>query len=669
MSEQPVASDLTLPIKRTDGETVEERLTGNAYHNILPARYLRKNSNGEPVEKQEELFERVAKNIALAEAVFEADKQGVDVMVTPDQLKPDHPRRDELAAEVFGTGVTVEDDIERPLTEHNVSKFAYDTILPELPESVREHVETTAAEFQEGMEKLSFVPNCVPPDSLVAAGGGLKSISDVEPGERVYDDEDGAARVEQKYDNGEKRVVEIQTSSGYTVRATPEHYFRVITADGPYEWQRVKNVHPTDTLVVQKNFLDDSGASPSLDWQSTATDGGAVQVGRTRGQFQPPVAMTSILAEWLGLYIGDGTARDSGVRVAFDESDPDLLDYWVELTESVFGFEPTTGRHHDGACFVGRASRRDLSDFLDQNDLLKTESRTATVPANVLRSGRSSIAAFLRGLFEADGTVGDRQIELYTHSMQLGRQVQKLLLGLGIRSRLSEKRDGYRLSIRKNVCGKRFVNRVGFLSERKRERAAQFTEVAENATSIKIPNQTQRLRDWREQSELGLDAYRDLSQFLVDPDSEYHQELSKAMFEQYADVYPELRDSPVAELVERDQFYERVERVTQVGTMAVEDMQVPRRNTYVVEGFVSHNSPTLMNAGDELQQLSACFVDSPADDIDDIHQTAKEAAEVFQCLTDDASVAVDGKGVVSVAEVEPGDEIRQRTPTGTRHGQ
>ena len=166
--------DLTLPIKRTDGETMEDRLTANAYHNILPARYLRKDADGNLIEDQEELFERVAHNIALAEAAFKAESQEHAVRVTPDQLKPDHPRRDELAADVFGPDVSVGDDIETDLTPENVNKFAWETLVPELPDDIRSHVEATADEFQDLMERLAFIPNS---PTLMNAGDELQQLS------------------------------------------------------------------------------------------------------------------------------------------------------------------------------------------------------------------------------------------------------------------------------------------------------------------------------------------------------------------------------------------------------------------------------------------------------------------------------------------------------------
>ncbi|GAB6880450.1 adenosylcobalamin-dependent ribonucleoside-diphosphate reductase [Halorubrum gandharaense] len=197
------ADELELPIKRTTGETLEDRLTGNAYNNILPARYLRKNADGEPTEQPEELFVRVARNVALAEAVFEAEKRGVEVTVTPDQLKPDHPRRDELAEEVFGKGVTADDtDVETTLSVYNVNKFAYETVVDELPGEVREHVEETTETFRDGMESLSFMPNS---PTLMNAGDELQQLSACfvdSPGDDITDIHQTAKEAAEVFQSG-----------------------------------------------------------------------------------------------------------------------------------------------------------------------------------------------------------------------------------------------------------------------------------------------------------------------------------------------------------------------------------------------------------------------------------------------------------------------------------
>ncbi|MFB6205246.1 MAG: LAGLIDADG family homing endonuclease, partial [Haloglomus sp.] len=300
------ADEVTLPVKRTEGDTLEERLTGNAYHNILPARYLKKDADGNFVEEQEDLFPRVARNIALAEAVFEAERRDLEITVTPDLLKPDHPRRDELAAEVFGEGVAADDDdAETTLDASNVNKFAYETLVPELPDEVREHVEATADEFQELMEQLSFIPNsptlmnagdelqqlsacfvdspdddltdihqtakeaaevfqCLTADASVRVDGeGTVSIADVEPGDEIvqrFRDGYRTKRVEEVHAYDDAPTRRLETESGIEIRGTPNHRLLV---NG--DWTELEDVSEGDTVSVRLGWLADEDRTVSLE--------------------------------------------------------------------------------------------------------------------------------------------------------------------------------------------------------------------------------------------------------------------------------------------------------------------------------------------------------------------------------------------------------------------
>jgi ribonucleoside-diphosphate reductase alpha chain len=72
MQQAKTKATFKLPVKRSQGATLKERLTDNAYERILPARYLLKDEDGEVNETPEELFERVAKNVAQPDKEYDS---------------------------------------------------------------------------------------------------------------------------------------------------------------------------------------------------------------------------------------------------------------------------------------------------------------------------------------------------------------------------------------------------------------------------------------------------------------------------------------------------------------------------------------------------------------------------------------------------------------------
>ena len=104
-TEQTLKHDFSLPVKRVEGSTAKENLTENAYERILPARYLLKDEEGNTTEQPEDLFERVARNVAqpaknYEEEDFEEEAKLYEELMVGLEFMPNSPTLMNAGAEL-----------------------------------------------------------------------------------------------------------------------------------------------------------------------------------------------------------------------------------------------------------------------------------------------------------------------------------------------------------------------------------------------------------------------------------------------------------------------------------------------------------------------------------------------------------------------------------------
>ncbi len=621
----PLPPDLERPIP----------LSENA-RTVLRKRYLRRGPDGKPVETEQEMFWRVAYHVAKAEAEHGGEVEPMarrfyDLLTTL-RFFPNSPTftgagtpLGQLAAcfvlpiddDMGRTGSGIFETLRHAALIQQTgggNGFSFSRLRPKGalvrsssgaatgPVGFLRVYDQAFGEIAQG--------GCLVPNTLVFTGEGTLYLDEIithqEPGWRPHRltvaTDEGQRESRQAYCNGVAPVRRVRTQEGLELTGTHNHKVKVMTTDGP-AWRRLDELQPGDAILVKLG--QHRGRLQAL----------RQPVRRHGNQVWPtfPSVLDEELAFFLGYLTGDGFVASGdddhrvGVTVAHSSY---LLSSMPMLFKRLFGEQIHVHRQQkaDDASVTFWVDNRAVKDFLVLNGLDKPASTRARVPRLIRQSPPEVVGAYLRGLFEADGSIQHGYPLLMSSSEQLIREVAVLLIGLGCPVHISHQPQSanhygtapmFALRIHSFVGLRAWRERIGCDPASRFAACLEFAPDLTRETTYPLPNASywvepvleaitlpqidargrgtgkklrasdpwlrkQLLRYVRGERQLTLSGY----------------ELLKRQSEEFAAHARPLNDL----------WFVRVAAVEPAGESLTLDLEVDDNHTYLAGGWVTHNS-------------------------------------------------------------------------------
>lgn len=338
---------------------------------------------------------------------------------------------------------------------------------------------------------------CVAPSSRILTPNGLVSVADVvgdgnEVKTKVWTGKEWVdGRV---FKSGEKSLQETELTCGIKLQTSPDHRYKVVNEDGSVEWKHQSELLVGDRVLVNKKPID------GIDSLVPAYKG---------------KKLTLEMMETLGWLTGDGSLvapkSRSGAYLKFFYHQEKERDIWEHHKEVLEGFglevkhneklvsaeEQESLKNQYGFKFVAPSR---ITNTVYDTDFFRwllswgftasggrSKGNGKNIPAILHVLPKEYRAAFLRGLFSADGHVTKKgYICLTIQATELREQVRQLLMGLGIRALGCKglnresfgggKRFSYKIFIKDRDA---FWDTVGFIQKHKSERRNKALWIAD----------------------------------------------------------------------------------------------------------------------------------------------------------------------------------------------
>ncbi|WP_084963254.1 vitamin B12-dependent ribonucleotide reductase [Thermoactinospora rubra] len=448
--------------------------------------------------------------------------------------------------------------------------------------------------YRNAQASLLAPTGCLTGDTLVTTDRGLMRLSEIGDvyGDRWQDldmtvsTDEGPRRATKFFVNGEEPTRLIRTEGGYQVQGTLTHRIKVVdSATGAWEWKRLADIEPGDLVPMQMRTLVGEPRRvplPVLDQAHYAGDRGVVV----------PDAVTPELAELVGYFMGDGSLHAKGIRLCVADADLDVVERIRILAKGLFDLEPVVtaqeGYHEVTLQSVRLARWWQAAGFAKDLPGVDHVGKgwTPRVPSAILESNDPQVyTAFLRGLFEADGTVTEGVPSLSTASASFAGEVRTLLLVLGMVSTTRQTVSGFggpifQVRLRNVDHALLFDELVGFMGDRKNRLVAELEpERSARKDYVVLPREV-----WESLVPAGHPSREAVLQS-VRKHGGVVRMLARTLFE-------ETRDERLGHAL--TYAFERVEANDDGGVQPTYDLSVPENVTYVANGMVSHNTIGLM---------------------------------------------------------------------------
>jgi adenosylcobalamin-dependent ribonucleoside-diphosphate reductase len=393
---------------------------------------------------------------------------------------------------------------------------------------------------------------------------------------------DGPQEATKFYVNGVELTRKVRTAAGYEIQGTLKHRIRVVDAEtGGWVWKRFADVATGDVVPLALNQMVGDPRTVHLPPLGELYWTGDYDT-------RVPKTMTPQLAEVVGYFMGDGSLHAKGLRFCVSKEDPDVAVRLQGLVKELFNLDVVLtdkqGYTEVAVHSVALTLWWEACGFtkLPPHDGHTGKGYSPRIPTAVLYTNdRRCYAAFLRGLFEADGTVIQGAACWTTATETFFTEVKSLLLALGFPTSTKHDTSGWGqsrlwvLRLRNSSYNEAFRDEIGFMGARKH-----------SAVVVKDDAQAGR-HDYIYLPEQVLERVQacGVNTNAVALAVKRHGGITRRCLQE---VYDATGDEDIAHAL--GYFYDTVEVNEDGGEQLTYDISVPANVTYTANGFVSHNT-------------------------------------------------------------------------------